>query len=110
MLVSPLIGGIQVDLMGNKKLEALLPSFLRGLADRQRERPDLILAAWPSLIGERLASMARAQAFEEGVLTVKVSNSALLSLLVQNERSRLLEQLRKQFPGTKIRDIRFRIG
>ena len=96
--------------MGNKKLEALLPSFLRGLADRQRERPDLILAAWPSLIGERLASMARAQAFEEGVLTVKVSNSALLSLMVQNERPRLLEELRKQFPGTKIRDIRFRIG
>jgi Dna[CI] antecedent, DciA len=83
---------------------------MRQLGQRQRERPDLILAVWPSLIGEKFASMARAQAFEEGILTVRVSNSVLLSLLVQNERGRLLGELRKQFPGTRIRDIRFRIG
>lgn len=96
--------------MSNKKLETLLPAFMRKLAERQNERPDLILAAWPNLVGERIAPLARAERFEEGLLTIKVSNSALLSLLVQNERSRLLERLRKQFPGTRIRDIQFRIG
>lgn len=96
--------------MSNKKLDTLLPSFLRKLGESQRERPDLILAAWPEIIGERLAPMARAQSFEEGILTVKVSNSSLLSLLVQHERARLLGELKKRFPAAKIRDIRFRIG
>lgn len=83
---------------------------MRKLGQLQKERPDIVLAAWPSLIGENLAPMTRASHFIEGVLTVIVSNSVLLSLLVQNERGRLLNKLRKQFPGTRICDIRFRIG
>lgn len=96
--------------MANKKLETLLPSFMRKLGASQSERPDLIIAAWPSLVGERLAPMAKAHSFEEGILTVKVSNSSLLSLLAQNEKARLLGQLKKQFPAARISDIRFRIG
>jgi hypothetical protein len=96
--------------MGNKKLETLLPSFMRRLGESQKQRPDLVLAAWPILVGEKIAQMARVQSFEEGILTIKVTNSSLLSLLVQNERPRLLKELRKQFPCTRIYDIRFRMG
>jgi len=73
-------------------------------------RPDLILAAWPSIIGERLAPMTKTVSFVDGVLTIKVRNSSLLSLLAQHEKPRLLKELRKKFPSAAIRNIRFHIG
>jgi hypothetical protein len=75
-----------------------------------QERGDLILAAWPAVIGERHAPMTQAVAFVGGVLTVRVRNSTLYSLLVQHERSRLLKALRTQFPQTAIHNIVFRMG
>ncbi|MBS0628997.1 MAG: DUF721 domain-containing protein [Verrucomicrobia bacterium] len=94
----------------SKNLKALLPSIMRDIGRCHQERPDLILAAWPLLIGERLAPMTKAASFEEGILTVKVRNSSLLSLLAQHESVRLLKELRKKFPNANIRNIRFIIG
>jgi hypothetical protein len=73
-------------------------------------RPDLILAAWPAIIGERLAPMTKAVAFVDGMLTIKVRNSSLLSLLAHQEHARILRELRKKFPNANIRNIRFCIG
>lgn len=75
-----------------------------------RDRPDLILEAWPEIIGEKLAPMTKPMAFERGILTVKVSNSTLYSLLSQHERGRLLACLRQRFPAVEIKNIYFRIG
>ncbi len=94
----------------SKNLKSLLPSFLHEISKRQEERPDLILATWPSIIGSRLAPMTQAVSFSGGFLTVKVKNSSLLSLLAQHERPKLLKQLRKKFPSVTIRNIRFHIG
>lgn len=94
----------------SKSLKSLLPSVLRAIGKRHDERPDLILAAWPSLIGSRLAYMTNAVSFVDGVLTIKVRNSSLLSLLTQHERPRLLKELRSKFPNAKVRNIRFFIG
>ncbi len=94
----------------SKNLKQLLPSILRDIGRSHQLRPDLILAAWPALIGERLAPMTQAVSLEEGVLTVKVKNSSLLSLLAQHESSRLIKELRKKFPNANIRNIRFCIG
>jgi len=94
----------------SRNIKSLLPSVLRSIAKRHEQRPDLILAAWPSLIGERLAPMTKAVSFENGFLTIKVRNSSLLSLLAQHERSRLLKELRANFPNATIRNIRFIIG
>ena len=93
-----------------KSLRALLPSVLQGITAATEQRPDLVLAAWESLIGERFACQTRAVSFHEGVLTVKVRNSSLLSLLSQCERPRLIKNLRKRFPEVEIRNIRFCIG
>lgn len=93
-----------------KKLKDLLPDFLSQIDKNFRERPDLILAAWPGVIGEKLAPMAQALSFNDGVLTVKVKNSALHSLLVQHEKAKLLKRLRERFPSSGIRNIIFRIG
>lgn len=93
-----------------KYLAELLPKYLKEMKTLHQMRPDLILAFWPKLIGEKLAPMTRAFSFESGILTVKVKNSTLYSLLVQNEKSKLLKSLKNQFPSVPIRDIYFRIG
>ncbi len=94
----------------NKQIKDLLPKVLSQIGAVHRDRPDLILAAWPEIIGEKLASMTKAVCFEKGILVVKVSNSTLYSLLSQHDRGRLLKNLREKFPSVEIKNIRFRIG
>jgi hypothetical protein len=94
----------------NKQMKDLLPKVLGKIGAIHRERPDLILAAWPLIIGEKLAPMAKAVSFEQGILVVKVGNSTLYSLLSQHERGRLLKCLREKFPSVGIKNIHFRIG
>lgn len=94
----------------NKHLQDLLPKALCSIGAMHRDRPDLVLASWPELIGEKLASMTAAVSFENGVLYVKVGNSTLYSLLAQHERGRLLKSLREKFPSIEIKNIHFRMG
>lgn len=88
----------------------LLPSVLSHIRALQKDRPDLILATWPELIGDKLAPMTEAVRFQEGILWVKVRNSTLYSLLAQHEKARLLKKLRAQFPSVEIKTIQFRVG
>jgi len=94
----------------NKQMKDLLPKVLGQIGAIHRDRPDLILAAWPRIIGSKLAPMAKAVSFDQGILFVKVSNSTLYSLLSQHERGRLLKSLREQFPSVEIKNIHFRVG
>jgi hypothetical protein len=94
----------------NKQMKDLLPKVLGKIGAIHRDRPDLILAAWPHIIGEKLAQMTKAVSFDQGILFVKVSNSTLYSLLSQHERARLLKSLRAQFPSVEIKNIQFRVG
>lgn len=100
----------QGTLVTTRHLGSILPGLLEKVSENFSERPDLILAAWPEIIGAQMAKMARAQAFREGILEVKVSNSSLYSLLAQHEKQRLLEALRHRFPKVAIRAIQFRMG
>lgn len=75
-----------------------------------QERPDLVVTAWPQVIGPRLAPMTKARSFVDGVLTVVVSNSTLYSLLNQSDKPRLIQNLRSLFPNTVIKTIIFRLG
>ncbi len=88
----------------------LLPLFMEDIGKKVDERPDLVCAAWPQVIGEQLAPMTQAVSFVEGILTVKVKNSTLFSLLTQNDKPRLIQSLRDKFPGTVIKTIFFRLG
>jgi len=94
----------------NKDLGTLLGEWLTKTAHSFRDRPDLILLSWPEIIGEKLAHMATAVSFVDGVLTVKVKNSSLYSLLVQHEKNRLLGMLQRKFPSVRIENIVFRLG
>jgi hypothetical protein len=93
-----------------KMLCDLLPKFLEKITKAHEERGDLIMAAWPEIIGAKLAPMTQALSFDKGVLTVKVKNSTLHSLLSQHEKNRLLQNLKQRFPKAEIRSIIFRIG
>lgn len=92
------------------RVSDLLAGALAGISENYDKRPDLILAAWPSIIGPRLAPMTQAVAFTDGVLLVKVKNSTLHSLLSQNDKPQILNTLRALFPKVSIQNIVFRIG
>ncbi len=91
-------------------LQEVLPGVLRGVNAAYKERPDLVMGAWQQVIGPSLSGMTEALHFQEGILTVKVKNSSLFSLLKQYERPRLLRKLRERFPQTVIKAIVFRAG
>lgn len=94
----------------SRLLKDILPfatSKIKGIVDSQG---DAILAYWPELVGDRIHTMTKAVSFSEGALTVRVTNSTLYSLLVQQERMRLLLRLREKFPGVTIKTILFRMG
>ena len=88
----------------------LLPQVMQDIGKLYQERPDLILASWPDVIGSKLAPMTQALSFQDGVLTVKVMNSTLHSLLSQNDKPRMIKNLRDRFPKTMIKTIVFRMG
>ena len=94
----------------NKQIRDLLPRILDQISALHSDRPDLIVQAWPEIIGSKLSPMTKAMSFEKGVLTVKVSNSTLYSLLSQHERARLLHCLKQRFPVVEIKNIHFRMG
>lgn len=93
-----------------KSLSDLLPSILAQVGEVYSDRPDLILASWPDVIGPKLAPMTQVQSFQEGVLFVKVKNSTLHSLLCQHDKQKILTTLRQKFPKVDIKNIVFRIG
>ena len=88
----------------------LLSSALSKLSSSCQERPDLLLAAWPEIIGPKHASMTQAVSFCEGILTVKVKNSTLHSLLSRHDKFRILASIKQRFPKVNIQNIVFRIA
>lgn len=92
------------------ELSDLLPRLLAEIGHAHKERPDLVMLAWPEIIGKKLAPMTKALSFVDGILLVKVNNSTLYSLLSQQEKGRLLKSLREKFPSAGIKTIVFRLG
>ncbi len=92
-----------------RHIRQLLPNLLHQIGKIFHERPDLVIAGWPDVIGPHLAPMTEALFFQEGVLTVKVKNSTLYSLLNQ-DKSRIVKNLREKFPNTLIKTVYFRLG
>lgn len=92
------------------RLGELLPKMLASLGEVHCERPDLVLACWPEIIGPKLASMTQAISFTQGTLVVKVKNSTLYSLLNQHDKPRILAKLKSRFPGVHFKNVLFKIG
>ncbi|MBM3191488.1 MAG: DUF721 domain-containing protein [Chlamydiae bacterium] len=93
-----------------KQIKDLLGSVLQQVEKCVQDRPDELIGAWPSMVGEKMASMTQAVSFVEGTFLVKVHNATLYSLLSQHERPRLLKQMQEKFPHLKVKKITFRMG
>lgn len=94
----------------SRRVSDLLPQMLSSLIETRNDRPDLVLAVWPEIIGEKLASMTQAVSFNDGFLVVKVRNSTLYSLLSQHEKPKILARLKAKFPKVRFKTIIFRVG
>lgn len=88
----------------------LLTKALSKLSGSCQVRPDLLLAAWPEIIGPKHAAMTQAVSFCEGILIIKVKNSTLHSLLSRHDKYRILASIRQRFPKANIQNIVFRIA
>lgn len=93
-----------------KSMTELLPGVLARIGEVYQQRPDLILAMWPDLVGPQVAQMTQAVSFIDETLFVKVKNSTLHSILNGKAKSDILLLLRKKFPNTPIKGVCFRIG
>lgn len=103
--------------MGNRETRSslrhirnILPKVLSDIARSAQDGGEAVLAAWPHVVGTRVAAMTQAVSFVEGILTVKVRNSTLYSLLEVHEKRKLVVALRERLPSLKIYNIVFRIG
>lgn len=88
----------------------LLSAVIFKIQQSYQERPDLVLAAWPEVIGPQLAAMTEAVSFVDGILLIKVKNSTLHSLLSQNDKTKIIANLKKKFPQIQLKNVLFRIG
>ncbi len=66
--------------------------------------------AWNAAVGEPACYQTRLGGVRHGVLTVTVAHSALLEELAAFRKPELLAALRRDAPGSKVHDIRFRVG
>jgi hypothetical protein len=93
-----------------RQISNLLPDFLTSLGKVYGARPGIVLKMWPEVIGKEFAPMTEAVSFCEGILTVKVKNSTLYSLLSGPDKSRILKNLKEKCSGCEIKTIHFRLG
>jgi predicted nucleic acid-binding Zn ribbon protein len=68
--------------------------------------------AWREAVGAEVAAETRVRGMRDGVLTVEVGSSALLSELATFYRASILASLRAKAkgPGADVREVEFKLG
>lgn len=94
----------------SRSIQEILPKVLESVTKNFEAGGEVILNAWPQVIGERFGPYTEAVSFRRGILKVKVRNSTLLSLLKEHEKGTLQSNFKKLFPNLLIKDIHFTMG
>lgn len=94
----------------HRHLKDLTTSFLEQVRAVCATRPLQVLEGWSSVAGEKWGRETKAVSFQGGVLSVKVANASLYSILVQYEAPRLLKALQDRFPESGVKKVKFSIG
>jgi hypothetical protein len=95
----------------SRQLKDVARRYLAHLEQKLQSQPRAVVELWSTIAPPAVAGMTRAVKFEEGILYVHVSHSAVLSLLHEaSERKRLVDALQQKIPEVAVRDISFRIG
>lgn len=92
------------------RLSSVLPLAMQSIEKNMKERPDLVLAAWPEIIGPKLATMTEAVSFNDNILIVHVHDSILYSMISKKEKPKIMAFIRQRFPNIHIKSIFFRFG
>ncbi len=92
---------------GPEAAGSVLRRVVRDLRLEERSREGALAAAWEKAAGADLSGKARPVSFRSGRLTVEVEGASLLQEVRGFRARALLESLRADPGGAKVREIRF---
>jgi predicted nucleic acid-binding Zn ribbon protein len=87
-----------------------LEKVMKQLGLQERLTESQILAAWREIVGEWFFLHTCPDRLRDGVLFVRVVQSSVHFELDRNCKPRIIQKLKAKFPGTRIRDVKFRLG
>lgn len=83
-----------------------LSGFLRSLGIEGKVKEYQVIGKWPVIVGKKIAQATTADQVIDGILFVKVKNSAWRNELIYMKRE-ILDRIDKQIGRGIIRDIRY---
>jgi predicted nucleic acid-binding Zn ribbon protein len=87
-----------------------LEKVMRQLGLQERLTESQILGAWKEIVGEWFALHTHPDRLRDGVLIVRVVQSSVQFELERNWKPKIIQKLKARLPGTRIREIKFRVG
>ena len=93
-----------------KLASGMVSNVLKGIQKALDAQPKNVFMVFSGLLDERMRPLVEPVFFAKGILTVKVKNATLLSILSSQEKTRLVHNLRRTIPSVEIQDIVFQSG
>ena len=88
---------------------SILEQLFRNPEWKDKLKASIPLLRWQEIVGEKIARQSQPESLSNGVLQVRVANSAWLHHLRFLERD-LRQKLNKELPSLEIKELRFRQG
>ena len=88
---------------------SILEQLFRNPEWKDKLKASIPLLRWQEIVGEKIARQSQPESLSNGVLQVKVENSAWLHHFRFLERD-LRQKLNKELPSLEIKELRFRQG
>lgn len=88
---------------------SILEQLFRNPEWKDKLQASLPLLRWQEIVGNKIARQSQPESLKDGVLEVRVANSAWLHHLRFLERD-LRHKLNKELPSLEIKELRFRQG
>jgi len=92
---------------GPEVLRDVLERVLRDLRIEERRREGALASAWNRAAGADLKGRVRPISFRAGLLTVEVEGAALLHEVRGFRAREILEALRMEPAGARVREVRY---
>lgn len=89
-----------------KPLQKIIDSLLKNLGIETKIKESMAVVLWPEVVGERVAEVSRAVRVIDGILFIKVDNSAWRAELMMH-RDTILKKINKKLGKFIVHEIRF---
>ena len=91
---------------GPKPLSKSLSILLKSLGIENKIKQNEIIIRWPEIVGEKISKVTTADKIENGILFVRVTNSAWRNELIYM-KNEIISRIYSSLNTDLIRDIRF---